>query len=134
MAGEELASGIAFVIFGQAFGPTIVMSLYNIIFLETLNREIPRLAPGVDPQAIVGAGVSGFRSFVSAEDLPGVSTAYANSIDRIFYLAAGMAAANGIFVWGMGWHDVRKKDEGSIDAEGGGKDRSQSAEEGEKAA
>lgn len=134
MDGEELASSIAFVIFGQAFGPTIVMSLYNIIFIETLKRQISHLVPGVDPEAIVGAGVSGFRSFVSAENLAGVSIAYANSIDRIFYLAAGLAATCGMFLWGMGWHDVGKREGGSKDAEGNGKYISQKAEDGEKSA
>ncbi|KAI1204467.1 MFS general substrate transporter [Annulohypoxylon truncatum] len=134
MDGEELASSIAFVIFGQAFGPTITMTLYNIIFLETLKTQIPLHAPGVEPEAIIRAGVSGFRSFVSAEDLTGVTIAYANSIDRIFYLAAGLAAACGIFLWGMGWHDVRKKEGASKDAEGDGKGLGQSAEDGAKAA
>ncbi|KAK8041310.1 MFS multidrug transporter [Apiospora phragmitis] len=58
----------------------------------------------------------------------------APSIDRIFYLAAGLAAVCGIFLWGMGWHDVRKKEGGSRAAEGDGKGISQSAEDGDKAA
>ena len=44
------------------------------------------------------------------EDLPGVLIAYANSIDRVFYLVAAVGAACALVLWGMGWHDLRKKD------------------------
>jgi hypothetical protein len=110
MNSEELASSIAFVVFSQAFGPTIAMTLYNIIFLESMQSQINHYAPNVSYTAIVNAGATGFRSFVSPADLPGVLKAYANSIDRVFYLAAALATVCGIFLWGMGWHDLRKKD------------------------
>ncbi|KAH8732612.1 major facilitator superfamily domain-containing protein [Phaeosphaeriaceae sp. PMI808] len=109
MNGEELASSIAFVIFSQAFGPTIAMTLYNIIFLKSMKSQVSRYAPNVSPTAIINAGATGFRSFVSPVDLPGVLKAYANSIGRVFYLAAALSAACGIFLCGMGWHDLRAK-------------------------
>ncbi|EPE28198.1 MFS general substrate transporter [Glarea lozoyensis ATCC 20868] len=108
MDSEELPSSIAFVVFSQALGPTIVMALYNIIFLESFQSQIKNYAPSVSPTAVINAGATGFRSFTSPADLPGVLKAYANSIDRIFYFAAALAAVCGIFLWGMGWHDLRK--------------------------
>ncbi|KAF1953528.1 MFS general substrate transporter [Byssothecium circinans] len=117
MNSEELTSGIAFVVFSQAFGPTIAMTLYNVIFLESIKDQIPKLAPNVRSTDIVNAGATGFRAFVSPEDVPAVLKAYANSIDRTFYLAAALATLCGIFLWGMGWHDLREKKE-----EGAGKD------------
>ncbi|KAH7087027.1 major facilitator superfamily domain-containing protein [Paraphoma chrysanthemicola] len=126
MNSEELTSGIAFVVFSQAFGPTIAMTLYNVIFLESIKDQIPKLAPNISSTRIVNAGATGFRAFVPAEDLPNVLKAYANSIDRTFYLAAAFATLCGIFLWGMGWHDLREKKE-----EGSGKDEDSTKSTGE---
>ena len=111
MEGEELSSGIAFVIFTQALGPTITLSLFNVLFLTSLRTQIIQHAPHASAAAIIGLGATGFRSIVSPEDLPGVLIAYATSINRVFYLAAGLAAACGVSLWGMGWHDIRKKED-----------------------
>ncbi|KAI5920338.1 MFS general substrate transporter [Camillea tinctor] len=110
MDGEELAAGISFVIFSQALGPTITLTLFNVIFSAGLQTEINQHAPQVDAAAIIHAGATGFRSMVSPEDLPGVLVAYANSIDHVFYLVAALSAVCGICLWGMGWHDIRKKE------------------------
>jgi hypothetical protein len=140
MNSEELTSGIAFVVFSQAFGPTIAMTLYNVIFLESIKKQIPRLAPNVRPLDIVNAGATGFRSFVPREDLQGVLQAYSDSIDRTFYLAAAFAALCGLFLWGMGWHDLREKKKGQGEEEevakegGGGEDVEQTGGKAEKVA
>lgn len=110
MDSEELASSIAFVVFSQALGPTIAMTLYNIVFLQSLRTEISSHAPNVNSTAITQSGATGFRYFVSTADLPGVLVAYANSINRVFYLAAAFAVLCGVFLWGMGWNDVREKE------------------------
>lgn len=34
--------------------------------------------------------------------------AYSNSIDRVFYLVAAVAAMCALVLWGMRWKDVRK--------------------------
>lgn len=110
MGGEELSSGIAFVMFSQALGPTVVLTLCNLIFESSLRGQITRHAPRANATAIIDAGATGFRSVVPPADLPGVLVAYSNSIDRVFYLVAALAAACGFVLWGMGWHDVREKE------------------------
>ena len=67
-------------------------------------------ATSVDGQSIIDAGATGFRKIVSASDLAGVLSAYATSIDRVFYLAAAMGIGCFVVSWGMGWKDLRKKD------------------------
>jgi hypothetical protein len=101
---------MAFLVFAQSIGPAIVLTLCNLIFVESLKSQIPLQAPQADAAAIIKAGATGFRAIVSPKDLPHILVAYANSIDRVFYLVAAMAAACGIALWGMGWQDVRKKD------------------------
>lgn len=96
-------------VFCQALGPAIALALYNVIFDASLKMELAQRAPNVDAQAIINAGATGYRSLVQPGDLSAVLKAYANSVDRVFFLVAALAACCSIFVWGMGWHDIRKK-------------------------
>lgn len=98
-------------VFCQALGPAIALVLYNVIFEVSLKMQLAARAPNVDAQAIIDAGATGYRSLVQPGDLSAVLKAYANSIDRVFYLVAPLVACCGIFMWGMGWHDIRKKNQ-----------------------
>jgi hypothetical protein len=111
VTGEELSSAMAFLVFAQSLGPAIALTLYNVIFTASLRSQLAEKVPNMSAQAIIDAGATGFRAIVAENDLPDVLVAYSNSIDGTFYLVAGMAAACGIFVWGMGWHDVRPKND-----------------------
>ncbi|CAG8955746.1 hypothetical protein HYFRA_00011012 [Hymenoscyphus fraxineus] len=108
--GEELSSGMAFMVFTQSLFPAIVLSLCNLILVSSLKTQVPLHSPGSDAEAVINAGATNFRDIVDPADLNGVVTAYANSVDRVFYLAAAFVAASGIFIWGIGWQDLRNKD------------------------
>ncbi|GAP82372.2 putative efflux pump [Rosellinia necatrix] len=104
---ELLAAGMALVIFAQTLGPALVLVVCNVIFDSSLEALLHDKVPHMDPTAVIRAGATGFRAIVDPDDLPNVLDAYADSIDRVFYFVAGVAAT-GIFVlWGMGWHDLR---------------------------
>jgi hypothetical protein len=63
----------------------------------------------VNADAVIGAGATAFRNFVSPADLPGVLMAYAKAVTSTFYLASASAALAFLTAWGMGWVDIRKK-------------------------
>ncbi|KAI1281633.1 major facilitator superfamily domain-containing protein [Xylaria sp. FL0933] len=107
--GKELSSAMAFMVFAQSLGPAIALALYNVIFDASLRMQLAGRAPDVDTEAIINAGATGYRSLVQPGDLSAVLQAYANSIHRVFFLVAALAASASIFVCGMGWRDVRKK-------------------------
>ncbi|KAI0018864.1 major facilitator superfamily domain-containing protein [Xylariomycetidae sp. FL0641] len=111
VTGEELSSAMAFLVFAQSLGPAVTLALCQLIFTESLRAQIPQQAPTTDAAAIIQAGATGFRELVSTEDLPGVLRAYANSVDRVFYLVAAVAAAEVLAIWALGWQDMRKKEE-----------------------
>jgi len=102
---------MAFIVFAQSLGPAIVLALCNVILDTSLRSQLPEHAPNVNATAVIDVGVTGFRSIVRPVDLHGVLVAYANSIDRVFYLVAAMAVMSGVVLWGIGWQDIRKKDE-----------------------
>lgn len=106
--GEELSSGMAFMVFTQALFPAIVLSLCNLVLVSSLKTQLPKNATNADAAAIIKAGATHFRSVVDPADLAGVIVAYASSVDRVFYLVAAMVAVSGLFIWGIGWQDLRK--------------------------
>jgi hypothetical protein len=97
--------------FSQSFGAAVFLSLAETVFSNSFGGLISKYAPSVNSQSVIDAGATGFRKIVSGTDLAGVLTAYAKSIDRVFYLAAGVGVACFVFTWGMGWKDLRKKKE-----------------------
>jgi hypothetical protein len=102
---------MALVMFSQSFAGAIFLSFSETIFTNSLKALIPKYAPSVDPQTIINAGATGFRTKVQGSDLANVLIAYAKSVDRVFYLTVGAAAGCFIFAWGMGWRDIRKRNQ-----------------------
>ena len=105
----QIPVATALVMFSQTFSGALFLSFADTIFTNSLSTLIPQYAPSVDPQTIINAGATGFRSELSREQLTHVLVAYAKSVDRVFYLATGMACGCFAFSWGMGWKDIRKK-------------------------
>lgn len=85
LAGEELSSGIAFVMLTQALGPTVTLTLFNVLFGASLKSGIRQHVPNADPTAIINAGATAFRNVVDPADLEGVLIAYADSLNDVFY-------------------------------------------------
>ncbi|KUJ18477.1 MFS general substrate transporter [Mollisia scopiformis] len=126
VSGNELSSAMAFIVFTQSLGPAIVLTLCNLIFDESLKSQLSQQVPHANTTQIITAGATGFRAIVDADDLSGVLKAYANSIDRVFYLVAAMAAMCGVVLWGMGWQDLRKRTDSEQQESEGRNDSSQS--------
>lgn len=106
---SQLAVALAVLVFIQGLGCSILISVANTIFDNSLESEIVSKAPGVNAGAVIAAGATSFRKLVSQEELPNVLKAYATSFDRTFYMVIGLSCATFITSWGLGNHDVRKK-------------------------
>lgn len=115
--GEELSSSMAFMVFTQALFPAIILSLCNLVLVSSLKTQLPSHAPNADAAAVITAGATSFRDVVEAADIDGVIAAYANSIGYVFYLVAALVTVSGLFIWGIGWQDIRKKAGNSTSAE-----------------
>ncbi|KKA17556.1 hypothetical protein T310_8507 [Rasamsonia emersonii CBS 393.64] len=102
---------MSLVTFCQTFGSAVFLTAGDPVFTNSLRTAILRDAPGVNPAVIVAAGATGIREVVTNPvQLAGVSAAYSTSIDRVFYLAVGLACACFCCTWGLGWKDIRKKE------------------------
>lgn len=111
LPNSQIAVAMAVLTFTQGLGSSVLITVANTIFDNSLVSELHSLAPSVSADAVLAAGATAFRDFVPEEELPGVLEAYATSFDRAFYLMVGLAAATFVTSWGLGWHDVRNKEE-----------------------
>jgi hypothetical protein len=85
---------------------------------NSLKSNLPKLAPEVDPNAVVDAGATAIRDVVKDPvQLEGVIESYAKAVNVIFYVAAGSAALVVFLSWGMGWKDIRKKEDSPRETE-----------------
>ncbi|KAG0646296.1 Efflux pump, partial [Hyphodiscus hymeniophilus] len=83
------------------------IGLAATIFQNSLSTNIHKYAPDVNVQAVLGAGVTGFRQLLSPASLPSVTHAYVKSVDNVFYLITSAALVAFITAWGMGWKSVK---------------------------
>jgi hypothetical protein len=90
--------------------PTVCIVLYNTLFTSSLRREISRLAPLVDAEAVIAARATRFRRVVASDDIPSVVQTYSNNINNTFFLVADVGGLAILVAYGTGWRDVREKD------------------------
>ncbi|KAF2488702.1 MFS multidrug transporter [Lophium mytilinum] len=109
---QKIPVGIAFVIFCQNLAGAIFIQVGNAIFTRSLASELRAHAPSVSPEAAfhAGASPSAVRALVpkGSPELDGVLQAFANSIDKVFYMAAAICLGGMLCAMGMGWVDTRK--------------------------
>ncbi|RFU26481.1 hypothetical protein B7463_g9868, partial [Scytalidium lignicola] len=79
-----------------------------------LSSELQEYAPGTNAEYIIAAGATRYRSFVSPQDLPGVLRAFSASLDHTFYLQAAAGVVAWCAAWGMGWKEIRKDKETTL--------------------
>jgi hypothetical protein len=107
---------LAFLIFVQNLGGSIILIIANTIFTQSLLSKLARYAPSITPQDALEAGGSAeaVRNLLPvghSDEFGGVLRAYTESLGNVWYLLVGMAVGAFVFAWGTGWVDVRKKDE-----------------------
>ncbi|SPQ19114.1 6e0811bf-bff1-4eaf-a8be-81f39ed09282 [Thermothielavioides terrestris] len=106
---QEMSQAMAFAVWCQYMGPTIFIALYNAIFDTTLRRELSFIASALNPELVIAAGATGFRSVVPTQYVPAVIQAFATSLDHTFYLQAGAGFVAFCAAFGMGWQKLRSK-------------------------
>lgn len=102
---------MALAVFSQAFAGALFLSFSDTIFTNSLKTLIPEYAPSVNPQTVINAGATGFRTIIKGAELADVLVAYAKSVDRVFYLTAGAAVGCFVSGWFIGFKDIRKKNQ-----------------------
>ncbi|PNP57340.1 hypothetical protein FNYG_15223 [Fusarium nygamai] len=106
---QMIPIAMSFMVLGQYIGGSIFLALSNVVFSSSLESLLRVYAPKADAATVTAAGASAadMRTFIPAEQLTGVIKAYSLSIDRVFYLGTGSAAAMFLATFFTGWIDTR---------------------------
>ncbi|RAH76929.1 MFS general substrate transporter [Aspergillus japonicus CBS 114.51] len=106
----QVSVGTAIVMFLQMLGGSLFVSVAENIFTKHLIANIAALEiSGLSPEAVVGAGATGFRALVSAEHLPAVLVAYNEALVKVFQLALILGCLSILGAVGVEWRSMKGK-------------------------
>lgn len=106
---KDMPTANACVMFFNALGGAVAISIAQNIFVNSLAKEIPKYAPTLDPQVVIKAGATNVHRVVPSYLLQGVLIAYTNAITNAFILAIAASALAFCVSFGMEWKSVKGK-------------------------
>jgi len=106
---KDMPTANALVMFFNSLGGAISISIAQNIFVNTLAREVPKHAAGLDPKVVLNAGATYIKYVVPPEQLPGVQVAYTKAIVTAFIVAIAVGILAFFTSFGMEWKSVKGK-------------------------
>lgn len=106
---KDMPTANACVMFFNSLGGAIAISIAQNIFVNSLAKEIPKSAPGIDPRIVIKAGATYVRQVVPPQLLMGVLEAYTKAIVTAFIVAIATAGLAFLTSLGMEWKSVKGK-------------------------
>ena len=73
-----------------------------------LNALYDATLPGVDIDAVVAAGATGFRTVVPPDRIPALLDVYNEALRKVFYIGVACSAMAFLVAFGMEWRSVKK--------------------------
>ncbi|EPS44955.1 hypothetical protein H072_993 [Dactylellina haptotyla CBS 200.50] len=116
LSSQDMPVGNALAIFFNSLGGSISISIAQNIFTNTLLKELPKTAPGVNPQLVINAGATALRFVISKANLAGVILAYNTAITTCFILPIAVGGIAFLCSLGMEMKSVKGK---KLDMTGG---------------
>ncbi|KAF9266282.1 MFS general substrate transporter [Marasmius fiardii PR-910] len=109
---KDVPSGTSIVVFMQTAGGAIFISIAQNVFQNKLLSGILEKAPSLNPGLVIGAGATGIKNVVSAEQVPAVVSAYNSALVDAFYVATAMSCISFIASLFVEWKSVKKSGNG----------------------
>jgi MFS family permease len=82
LSGDDVASGVAVLVFCQYFGGAFLLALGQTVFLARLGPALQSFAPKVQAKDLINAGATNIRTDVPAAELNGVLLAYNRALTQ----------------------------------------------------
>ena len=103
---EQLTVASSLVSAFQALGGAIFVSVGNTVLL---NELYDAALPGIDIDAVIAAGATGFRSFVPEERIPALLDVYNGALQKVFHMALVCSALAFFVALGLEWRSIEGK-------------------------
>lgn len=107
---EDIAVGIAIIMFGQTIGAAVCLVIAQNIFQNRLIANFHKYDPELDANKIISGGALEIRNIVSKSALPEALFAYNKSIMQTFYLAVALSAISICGAIFIEWKSVKKRE------------------------
>lgn len=114
LPAKQVATGNAIFIFTQNFAGAVFITVANTVFQESLTSYIKSNVPGITPEDAIAAGGSASAVRALAPEGPlrdGIFNAYSDAFANVFYVMIGTCLIALACSFGMGWKDLRVKEE-----------------------
>ena len=100
---EQIALGSALVSALQSLGGAISVSVGNTVLL---NKLYDAALPGIDIDAVVAAGATGFRALVPEERIPALLDVYNEALRKVFVIGIVCSGLAFLAALGLEWRSV----------------------------
>ena len=108
LADKDLPTGNALIVFYQALGGALAVSIAQNILSNELLARLKALPQIKDPQAVVAAGATNIARAVPEELVPLVVDAYSYALSKTFILPIAAAGMAFLCSFGMEWKRIKK--------------------------
>lgn len=106
---SDQSLGLAVVLFGQDFGPSVFVSVAQTIFTNRLSTNLGRLAPNLDVSRIESMGLTDLKKSFHPHQLSEVIAGFHESLSQTWYLAVGLTCFSLVGSLATEWRSVKKK-------------------------
>ena len=116
LSQADVSIGVTLLTFVNFLGGTVFVTVCQNLLNNQLISNLAPVIPNFDPSIVANGGATTLRNSVSPDLLPAVLGAYNQSIQKIWYLALGLACLAFLAAFGLEWKSVKKdgkKDGGS---------------------
>ena len=101
---EQITIGSALVSAFQSLGGAISISVGNTVLLNELYDAV---LPGVDINAVIGTGATGFRSLVPEERIPALLDVYNEALRKVFLIGVACSGLAFLVALCLEWRSVK---------------------------
>lgn len=91
----------------QQLGPVLFIAVSQSLILNQLLPQIRTINPDLTAIDIMQAGSTGLKTLVTEAQLPTVLVSYANSLDLIFKMTAGLSMVAFVLALGVEWKNIK---------------------------
>ncbi|RYP44396.1 hypothetical protein DL768_009128 [Monosporascus sp. mg162] len=110
LAFQDLPIGIAITLFARNLGASLFVTTGNSLLVNELRDRFEDLAiPGVDPESLLAAGATSFRSIVPPSFLDEATDMYVEALQTAFRIGVIISCLSVIGAACMEWKSLNKK-------------------------
>lgn len=105
----DIPIGTAIIMFSQTLGGALFISVAQNVFTNRLITNLKQVVPDLNPQLVLSVGATSLKNAIPKQFLPGVQSAYNDTLMNTFYVSAAMATVSIFGSIAFEWKSVKGK-------------------------